>query len=311
MPWQPWTWGTFTFSFQAVWNVISIGLLYLSVNWIGFYTKYLTERAQRKAFLETRRSLEMRFKTQKENERQERLLLSGRYWKWKWTERERESHILRVAKDKLLQHWTTWWRTDMSFPLKAAKSSWKSNIENIFRSLQKLPHLLCRCQWQERKKETRIVCQKVWRKKRKRKFVCTCCCSFCCQNLILSLFLVSFHFKWNQIEMAEARSSPRGTKGPQRHFRSFESNSNNDKLQTEKWNLLYFQCCHLSWLNRWSETLPWKRKRPWASFNLISFTRFTYIDTSKFPSSLPTSKASLVCPLPGATSGGPDGSLSG
>ena len=35
-----------------------------------------TERAQRKAFLETRRSLEMRFKTQKENERQERLLLS-------------------------------------------------------------------------------------------------------------------------------------------------------------------------------------------------------------------------------------------
>ena len=46
------------------------------VNWIGLYTKYLTERAQRKAFLETRRSLEMRFKTQKENERQERLLLS-------------------------------------------------------------------------------------------------------------------------------------------------------------------------------------------------------------------------------------------
>ena len=48
----------------------------LGVNWIGLYTKYLTERAQRKAFLETRRSLEMRFKTQKENERQERLLLS-------------------------------------------------------------------------------------------------------------------------------------------------------------------------------------------------------------------------------------------
>ena len=46
------------------------------MNWIGLYTKYLTERAQRKAFLETRRSLEMRFKTQKENERQERLLLS-------------------------------------------------------------------------------------------------------------------------------------------------------------------------------------------------------------------------------------------
>ena len=62
--------------FQPIWNLFSIGLLYLSVIWIGLYTKYLTERAQRKAFLETRRSLEMRFKTQKENERQERLLLS-------------------------------------------------------------------------------------------------------------------------------------------------------------------------------------------------------------------------------------------
>ncbi len=58
--------------------MFSIGFLYLGVNWIGLYTKYLTERAQRKAFLETRRSLEMRFKTQKENERQERLLLSGK-----------------------------------------------------------------------------------------------------------------------------------------------------------------------------------------------------------------------------------------
>ena len=30
------------------------------VNWLGLYTKYLTERAQRKAFLETRRFLETR-----------------------------------------------------------------------------------------------------------------------------------------------------------------------------------------------------------------------------------------------------------
>ena len=59
-----------------MWNVFSIGFLYLAVNWIGLYTKYLTERAQRKAFLETRRSLETRFKAQKENDRQERLLLS-------------------------------------------------------------------------------------------------------------------------------------------------------------------------------------------------------------------------------------------
>ena len=34
--------------------MFSVSLLYLGVNWIGLYTKYLTERAQRKAFLETR-----------------------------------------------------------------------------------------------------------------------------------------------------------------------------------------------------------------------------------------------------------------
>ena len=57
-------------------SLLSLLLLYLGVNWLGLYTKYLTERAQRKAFLETRRSLETRFRTQKENERQEKLLLS-------------------------------------------------------------------------------------------------------------------------------------------------------------------------------------------------------------------------------------------
>jgi len=57
-------------------SVLSLAVLYIGVNWLGLYTKYLTERAQRKAFLETRRSLETRFNTQKENERQEKLLLS-------------------------------------------------------------------------------------------------------------------------------------------------------------------------------------------------------------------------------------------
>jgi adenylate cyclase 8 len=41
------------------------------------YTKYLTDRGQRKAFLETHRSMETRCRTQKENDRQEKLLLSG------------------------------------------------------------------------------------------------------------------------------------------------------------------------------------------------------------------------------------------
>ena len=55
---------------EPLYSVSSLFVLYLSVNWGGSYTKYLTERAQRKAFLETRRSLETRFRTQQENERQ-------------------------------------------------------------------------------------------------------------------------------------------------------------------------------------------------------------------------------------------------
>ncbi|XP_076685678.1 adenylyl cyclase 78C isoform X3 [Andrena cerasifolii] len=51
-------------------------LLYLAMNLAGMYTKYLTDRGQRQAFLETHRSLETRQRTQNENNRQEKLLLS-------------------------------------------------------------------------------------------------------------------------------------------------------------------------------------------------------------------------------------------
>ncbi|VVC36628.1 Hypothetical protein CINCED_3A015230 [Cinara cedri] len=57
-------------------QLTAISLLYAAVNFAGMYTKYLTDRSQRKAFLETHRSTEARFKTQKENEQQEKLLLS-------------------------------------------------------------------------------------------------------------------------------------------------------------------------------------------------------------------------------------------
>ena len=52
-------------------------LLYFAVNLAGMYTKYLTDRGQRQAFLETHRSMETRQRTQNENNRQEKLLLSG------------------------------------------------------------------------------------------------------------------------------------------------------------------------------------------------------------------------------------------
>ncbi|XP_039295590.1 adenylate cyclase type 8 isoform X1 [Nilaparvata lugens] len=57
-------------------QMIAMALVYLAVNFAGLYTKYLTDRGQRKAFLETHRSTETRYHTQKENDQQERLLLS-------------------------------------------------------------------------------------------------------------------------------------------------------------------------------------------------------------------------------------------
>jgi adenylate cyclase 8 len=50
--------------------------LYLGVNWLGLYIKSITEKEQRKSFMEIRCSLETRLQTQKGQERQEKLLLS-------------------------------------------------------------------------------------------------------------------------------------------------------------------------------------------------------------------------------------------
>lgn len=54
----------------------------MAVNFAGMYTKYLTDRSQRKAFLETHRSMETRYRTQNENDKQEKLLLSGEQSKY-------------------------------------------------------------------------------------------------------------------------------------------------------------------------------------------------------------------------------------
>ncbi|KAF5286671.1 hypothetical protein FQR65_LT12475 [Abscondita terminalis] len=57
-------------------RIVANSLLYIAVNYAGMYTKYLTDRSQRKAFLETHRSMETRYCTQNENDKQEKLLLS-------------------------------------------------------------------------------------------------------------------------------------------------------------------------------------------------------------------------------------------
>ncbi|XP_041974288.1 adenylyl cyclase 78C-like isoform X1 [Aricia agestis] len=56
--------------------IISNTLLYTAVNFAGMYTKYLTDWGQRKAFLETHRSMVTRQRTKRESDRQWKLFQS-------------------------------------------------------------------------------------------------------------------------------------------------------------------------------------------------------------------------------------------
>lgn len=64
------------FSLAAINQLLLKSLIYMTINLVCLYTKYLIDLAQRNAFLETRRSIETRAKIEKENDKQERLLLS-------------------------------------------------------------------------------------------------------------------------------------------------------------------------------------------------------------------------------------------
>uniref|UniRef100_A0A3B1IT33 adenylate cyclase n=1 Tax=Astyanax mexicanus TaxID=7994 RepID=A0A3B1IT33_ASTMX len=57
-------------------EILAKALLYMSMNTAGLFIHYLTDRAQRQAFLETRRCIQGRMKLETENQRQERLVLS-------------------------------------------------------------------------------------------------------------------------------------------------------------------------------------------------------------------------------------------
>ncbi|XP_028998169.1 adenylate cyclase type 8 isoform X2 [Betta splendens] len=57
-------------------KVLSKALLYLAMNTAGLFIHYLSDRTQRQAFLETRRCIEGRARLERENQRQERLLMS-------------------------------------------------------------------------------------------------------------------------------------------------------------------------------------------------------------------------------------------
>uniref|UniRef100_A0A8C5DEQ8 Adenylate cyclase type 8 n=1 Tax=Gouania willdenowi TaxID=441366 RepID=A0A8C5DEQ8_GOUWI len=56
--------------------VVSKALLYLAMNTAGLFIHYLSDRTQRQAFIETRRCIEGRVRLERENHRQERLVMS-------------------------------------------------------------------------------------------------------------------------------------------------------------------------------------------------------------------------------------------
>ncbi|XP_062270805.1 adenylate cyclase type 8-like [Scomber scombrus] len=57
-------------------KVLAKALLYLSMNTAGLFIHYLSDRTQRQSFLETRRCIEGRVRLERENQRQERLVMS-------------------------------------------------------------------------------------------------------------------------------------------------------------------------------------------------------------------------------------------
>uniref|UniRef100_A0A1A8LL26 adenylate cyclase n=5 Tax=Nothobranchiidae TaxID=405002 RepID=A0A1A8LL26_9TELE len=57
-------------------QVAAQGVLFVCMNTAGIFISYLSDRAQRQAFLETRRCIEARLRLETENQRQERLVLS-------------------------------------------------------------------------------------------------------------------------------------------------------------------------------------------------------------------------------------------
>ncbi|XP_072108109.1 adenylate cyclase type 1-like isoform X1 [Mobula birostris] len=62
---------------QRLWRtLVANAVLFASVNMSGVFVRILTERAQRKAFLQARNCIEERLRLEDENEKQERLLMS-------------------------------------------------------------------------------------------------------------------------------------------------------------------------------------------------------------------------------------------
>lgn len=62
-----------------VMQMIANSLLYIAINFAGMYTKYLTDRGQRLAFIETHKAMEHKKESEKEYQKTARLLDSSEY----------------------------------------------------------------------------------------------------------------------------------------------------------------------------------------------------------------------------------------
>ncbi|KAG1697724.1 Adenylate cyclase type 5 [Nymphon striatum] len=65
-----------TCKFQFPFQILANFFLFCAVNVVGVFTQYPSDKARRKAFLETRQCIKSRLTLQRENQKQERLLLS-------------------------------------------------------------------------------------------------------------------------------------------------------------------------------------------------------------------------------------------
>ena len=58
------------FMFGWFFQIVANGMLFVAANLVGIFIHYPTEEAQRQAFIETRRCIEARLKSQRENYQQ-------------------------------------------------------------------------------------------------------------------------------------------------------------------------------------------------------------------------------------------------
>lgn len=60
-------------------QLIANSLLYFAINFAGMYTKYLTDRGQRLAFIETHKAMEHKKESEREYQRTQKLLDSSTF----------------------------------------------------------------------------------------------------------------------------------------------------------------------------------------------------------------------------------------